>query len=94
MTVAEIIRAIFGGIFILLVPGLAWSYVFFPRKDINWLERIALSFGLSIALVALAVFLVNKLFGVGINLVTFILVTISLTALASALAFLRRKGNF
>jgi len=94
MTAAEIIRAIFGGIFILLLPGLAWSYVFFSRKDINWVERIALSFGLSIALVSLAVFLLNKLFGVGINLLTFALVVVSLTALAIALAFLRRKGRF
>ncbi|MBA7715272.1 hypothetical protein ES703_124313 [subsurface metagenome] len=45
------IRAILGFILVFLLPGFAWTLVFF--KKINVIERIALSIGLSIALAAL-----------------------------------------
>ena len=62
--ILEIVRLVIGGFLVLFVPGFVWSWVFFDKKEIDWLERIALSFGLSIALVPMTVFALNRLFGV------------------------------
>jgi uncharacterized membrane protein len=80
MDVLEVLRLFFGGIFILFVPGFAWSYVFFARKNIDWIERVALSFGLSIALVPLTVFWFNFLFQVKVTLLNTCLVVCGLIA--------------
>lgn len=67
--VIEVLRIVFGSIFVLFLPGFVLSWLFFPQKnEIDWIERIALSFGLSIAVVPLAVFYLNFLFGVKINI--------------------------
>jgi len=81
MDVLEVLRLFFGGIFILFVPGFAWSYVFFARKNIDWIERVALSFGLSIALVPLTVFWFNWLFQLKITLLNTCLVVCGLIAI-------------
>ena len=81
MSLVEISRIFFGSVFVLFIPGLAWSYVFFARKRIDWIERIALSFGLSIALVPLSVFWLNWLFHVPITLLSTCLVTLGLIAI-------------
>ena len=73
----ESLRTVFGSIYVLFLPGFIISYIFFPKtkefdsKDketnaIDWIERIALSFALSIAIVPLAVFYLN-LVGVKIS---------------------------
>jgi len=51
MGILELLRIIFGSVFVLFLPGLAWSFVFFKKEEIDVIKRIALSFGLSIALV-------------------------------------------
>ena len=35
MSLVEISRIFFGSVFVLFIPGLAWSYVFFARKRIT-----------------------------------------------------------
>ena len=74
---ADSLRIIFGSAYVLFLPGLILSYVFFGQTNkgkekkkgsIDWIERIALSFGLSIAIVPLVVFYLN-LGGVEINLI-------------------------
>jgi len=80
MDVVDALRLVFGTIFVLFLPGFAWSYVFFNKDEIDWIERIALSFGLSIALVPLTVFWLNYLFKVKINLMN-VTITISLLIL-------------
>lgn len=80
MSVLEVLRLFFGGLFVLFVPGFAWSHVFFAKKDIDWIERVALSFGLSIALVPLAVFWLNWIFGLKITFLNTILIVCILTA--------------
>lgn len=82
LAMLESLRIVFGSIYVLFLPGFILSYVFFPKtkefdsknKDnerekgaVDWIERIALSFALSIAIVPLAVFYLN-LIGVKINL--------------------------
>ncbi|MEA2055061.1 MAG: DUF1616 domain-containing protein [Candidatus Thermoplasmatota archaeon] len=47
------IRVLFGLPFILFIPGYVLVFALFPGRDISLIERIALSFGLSIAIVPL-----------------------------------------
>jgi len=84
MDVVEVLRLVFGTVFVLFLPGLAWSYVFFNKDEIDWIERVALSFGLSIALVPLTVFWLNYLFKVKITL-TNVTITILLLILIPVL---------
>ncbi len=82
------VRAIVGFIFVFLLPGFAWSLVFFNK--VNVLERLALSLGLSIALVTLSVVVLNVLLHVRINGLNALLTIIALTALALAIFFIRK----
>ena len=61
----SVIRGIPDFILVFLVPCFAWTQVFF--KQVNVLERIALSFGLSIAVVTLSILALNKLIGIRIS---------------------------
>jgi len=81
MDVLDGLRILFGSIFILFVPGFAWSYVFFARKSIGWSGRVAISFGLSIALVPLTIFWLNWLFHVRITVLNALLIVCGLTAM-------------
>lgn len=70
------------------VPGFALSYAFFPKDEIDWIERIALSFGLSIAVVPLLVFYMNRFLGVKIDIVSVSIVILLVTV--GAIVYLRR----
>jgi uncharacterized membrane protein len=83
-----VVRAILGFIIVFLVPGFAWSLVFF--RKVNILERIVLSLGLSVALVTLSVIFLNVLLHISINGLNALLTIIALTALALAIYFVRR----
>ena len=87
----EILRVIFGSMFVLFLPGFVWSYVFFEKGKIDEIERIALSFGLSIALVPLAVFWLNWIFKVKINLINTSLVILALIGIAAGMLYVRRE---
>lgn len=53
-------RIIFGSVYVLFLPGFILTFVFFPiHKEVDWIERMALSFALSIAVVPLIVFYLN-----------------------------------
>ncbi len=86
----DVIRIVFGSIFVLFVPGFAWSYVFFRNGGIDWIERFALSFGLSIALVPLSVFWLNWLFDVGITLLNTALTVFGISFVALLWLLARR----
>ena len=91
-----IIRAILGFILVFFLPGFAWTLVFFRR--INVIERVALSFGLSIVVVTLSLLLVNRLIGVRITGFNSALVIVFITILPVVAYYLnrlmrRRKGN-
>ncbi len=62
-----VIRAILGFILVFFLPGFAWTLLFFSGKQVNIIERVALSFGLSIAVVTLSILALNKLIGVKIT---------------------------
>lgn len=95
----EAFRIIFGSVYVLFLPGFIISYIFFPKtKDfdsekgkngaIDWIERIALSFALSIAIVPLLIFYLN-LAGMKIDLTKSFLTILCIIAIS--LTILRYK---
>jgi LPXTG-motif cell wall-anchored protein len=101
----ESLRIVFGSIYVLFLPGFILTYAFFPktkefdskREDresgsVDWIERIALSFALSIAIVPLAVFYLN-LIGVKINLLNSSLTILGIILIGVGLFFWRNKKN-
>jgi len=66
------LRAILGLIYVLFLPGYVVVRCFF--KEVDWIEKAALSFGLSIALVILSVMFSNMLFKIPITAITNFLV--------------------
>lgn len=83
-----IIRAILGFALVFFLPGFAWTLVFFRRISI--IERVALSFGLSIVLVTLSLILANRLFGIRITGLNSALVIIVITILPVTIYYLNR----
>ena len=92
MVVLDGLRMVFGAIFILFMPGFAWSFIFFFRREIDWVQRIALSVGLSIAIVPLTVFWLNWLFDVRITLLNTSLTVCVVTALPVAYLLARHQS--
>ncbi|MBT6995030.1 DUF1616 domain-containing protein [Candidatus Woesearchaeota archaeon] len=70
LTFLESLRITLGTPYVLFLPGYIISFIFFKKIDI--IERIALSFALSIAIVPLVIFYLN-LIGMKINLLSSIL---------------------
>ncbi len=94
LTLAEglpVLRAILGVILVFFLPGFAWTLVFFSR--VNIIERVVLSFGLSIAAVTLSIIVLNVLFGIRINGANSLLVIIVITVAAVAVYFLKRLAS-
>ena len=85
-----IIRAITGFILVFFLPGFAWTLVFFSGKQINVAERVALSFGLSIAIVTISILALNALVGIRISGSNAVLVILAVTVVPVAVYYLRR----
>jgi len=82
------VRGVLGFILVFFIPGFAWTLVFF--RQINVLGRIALSFGLSIALVTLSIFALNKLIGIGITGVNSVLIILCITFIPLVIYYVNR----
>ena len=82
------LRAILALILMFFLPGFAWTLVFF--RQINILERIALSVGLSIAIVALSIVALNIVVGVRITGFNSVLIIIILTIIPLVFYYLNR----
>ncbi len=89
----SILRALLGFILVFFLPGFAWTLIFF--KQVNIIERIALSFGLSIAVVTLSILVLNVLIGVRITGLNSLLIIIVITIIPVAFYYLKRfvKGK-
>lgn len=95
----QALRIVFGSVYVLFLPGFIISYIFFPRakglneeKSIDWIERIALSFALSIAIVPLVIFYLN-LIGIKINLLNSSLVILAVILISSIILVYKKKKN-
>ena len=82
------IRAILGFILVFFLPGFAWTLVFFKR--VNIIERIVLSFGLSIALVTLSIIVLNVLLGIRVTGFNSLLIIIVITIIPLVFYYLKR----
>jgi len=83
-----VIRGILGFILVFFIPGFAWTLVFF--RQVNVPERIALSFGLSIAAVTLSILVLNKLIGIRITGLNSVLIIIVITVVPIVVYYLNR----
>ncbi len=83
-----VIRAILGFILVFFLPGFAWTLLFFSR--VNIIERIALSFGLSIAAVTLSIIVLHVLLGMRITGANSLLTIIVIIIIALVLYLLKR----
>lgn len=86
-------RIIFGSVYVLFLPGFILTFIFFPinkEKGIDWMERIALSFALSIAVVPLIVFYLN-LIGIRINSLNTTLIILGIIILEIITLFIMAK---
>ncbi len=82
------VRGILGFILVFFIPGFAWTLVFF--KQVNILERIVLSFGLSIAVVTLSILVLNKLIGIRITGLNSVLIILVITVVPIVVYYLNR----
>ncbi len=89
MGIDEILKMIFGLMFVLFLPGLVWSYVFFDKGEIEAIERMALSIGMSVAIVPLVVFWVHWIFEIQITLINVTLITSALIGIAIGLVYMK-----
>lgn len=92
MGILDLLKIIFSSILVLFLPGFVWSFVFFKKEEIDVIERIAFSFGLSITLVPLVVFWLNWLLKIKINIVN--ITTIILVLIGCALIVLLKMRRF
>ena len=83
-----VIRAILGFILVFFLPGFTWTLILF--KKVTVIERIALSFGLSIALVTLSILALNVLLGVRITGLNSLVIITMLTMIPVVVYYLRR----
>lgn len=84
------IRVLLGFILVFFLPGFAWTLIFFSGRQINTVERLALSFGLSIAIVTLSIFALNRLIGIRITGVNAFLIIIAITIVPLAFYYLKK----
>ena len=86
------VRIILGLLLVLFLPGYSLIAALFPGKgDLDGIERIALSFALSIAVVPLLGLALNYT-PFGIRLVPILIVLSIFTVLLDVVAYVRRRG--
>ena len=83
-----IIRAVLGFALVFFLPGFAWTLVFF--RQVNVVERVAISIGLSIALVTLSILSLNRLLGMSITGVSSVVVIVVITVIPVVIYYLRK----
>jgi uncharacterized membrane protein len=82
------VRYILGAIFVLWLPGYAFIKALFPTKEIDTIERIALSLGISLAFVPIVGLFLNYT-PWGISLPPITLSLLALTLILATVALLR-----
>mgnify|MGYP000303561986 CR=1 FL=1 len=83
------LRVFLGLLFVLFLPGYVFIATLFPGRNIDWIERVALSFGLSIAIVPLIGLGLNYT-PFGIRLIPILLSLYIFIIVFSILAYVRR----
>jgi len=86
-----LLRLILGSFFVLFLPGLALSFVFLEDKNVDIIERVVLSFALSISVVPILVFYFN-LIGMKITMFNVALIVVFIV-LIGLWGKIRRKSK-
>ena len=86
--IIKYVRYFFGSIFVLFLPGYSLTKALFPQKEIDDLERAALSIGMSLAIVAINALVLNFL-PWGISTTPLTLSLLGLTLTFSTIAIMR-----
>ena len=92
-SVVEILRIIFWSIFILFLPWYWLTKVFFAQDEIDFLERFALSFALSISVVPLISFYLNLLW-LKITAISVYLITLAIIVCSIIYIFILKKNKY
>ncbi len=80
------LRYILGSIFVLWLPGYTFIKALFPRKEIDSMETVALSIGMSLALVSITGLLLNYTpWGIRLGPITLSLLALTCTLATAAL---------
>jgi len=75
--IISIFRILFSLIFLLFLPGFTISLAIFPiKQNLNFLERMVLSVGLSVCVVPITIFYTNYLFSIPVNFITIFFITL------------------
>lgn len=90
--VEESFRIVFGSVYVLFLPGFVLSFAFFKNKEIDAMERGALSFASSIAIVPLLVFYLN-LIGMKINFLNTVLTIALIILIGLIVIYKQNKGD-
>jgi hypothetical protein len=79
-------RYILGSIFVLWLPGYTFIKALFPEKELDSIERVALSIGMSLALVPITGLLLNYTpWGIRLTPITISLLTLTFTFATAAI---------
>ncbi|MFQ5977018.1 MAG: DUF1616 domain-containing protein [Candidatus Heimdallarchaeota archaeon] len=92
ITILALIRAIFGLVFLLFVTGFSLTGLLFPyAEDLDEIERVALSVGLSLVIAILVGLVLNYTWEISLFPILISLVVLTLTIYSSAV-FVRIQG--
>jgi uncharacterized membrane protein len=83
-----IVRAVLGIVLVFFTPGFAWSFILFKR--ISRIERLVLSFALSLSLVTLSILGLNMLISMRVNGFNALLTILFLTVIPLIIYFTRK----
>lgn len=78
MSIIDLLIVVGSAVLVFFLPGYIWSFVFFPDgeslqsedRSIDFIERVALSIALSIALITLVVFIINAALDFPVDILT------------------------
>ena len=87
----KIPRTLLGSVYLLFLPGYWLTLSFFKHEEIDWLERFALSFALSISVVPLLTFYTNLL---GLKITSLSVRSLALLIIIGNILWLQRAFIF
>lgn len=86
------IRNVLGAIFVIFLPGYSFIKALFPKKELDNIERIALSIGMSLALVPITGLVLNYT-PLGIRTTTITISLLTLTIIFATIATIREHQS-
>jgi len=90
LPVGQAFRLSSGFFIVLFLPGYIWLGALYPKKTFIAIERYALSVVVSMALVPLILFILNKI-GLPLSTTTSIITTLALILLGAVVWYLRKE---